>query len=254
MSVIASDFVMDASSSSRCWQKKKRGKRNESASLADQRRTLPEWKKLARTVLVLKCHEYNLVTKGSQKQMAERLHNHFQTIRNNKLFNKDPGSIAQEEHDDQTLLINPPRNRESTPPSVGELASSLQSLMELAMGLVNAWEKTDVEKEPQAKRRRTVTVSSSTSSLETDRSESDLSSDKSSSVDDIQVEGNTKAASFKKPIHDRRTAKNMAAMTGVFLLLVTSLSVGRTPDRNRTFTIQVARRMQMVYLLCHSKL
>ena len=198
---------MDASSSSRGRQKKKRGKRNESASLADQCRTWPEWKKLARTVLVLKCNEYNLVTKGSQKQMAKRLHNHFQTILNNERFNEDPGSIAQEEQDDQTLPINPPRNSESTPPSVGELASSLQSLTEIVMGLVNAREKTNVEKEPQAKRRRTVTVSSSTSSPESDGSESNLSSDESSSIDDVQVEGNTKAASFKKPTHDRRTAK-----------------------------------------------
>ena len=115
---------------------------------------------------------------------------------------------------------------------MGELASSLQSLREIVTDLVNAREKTDAEKEPQAKRRRTATVSSSTSSPETDSSESDLSSDESSSIDDVQVEGKTKVASFKKPMHDRRTAKNMAAMTGVFVLLVTSLSIGRTPDRN----------------------
>ena len=139
--------------------------------------------------------------------MAECLHNHFQTIRNNEVFNEDLGSIAQKEQDDQTLPINPPRNSESMLASVDELASSLQSLMEIVTSLVNAREKTDVEKAPQAKRRRTVTVSSSTSSLETDGSESDLSSDDSSSVDDVQVKGNTKAASFKKPTRDRRTAE-----------------------------------------------
>ena len=196
---------------SRGRQKEKQGKRNESASLADQRRTLPEWNNLARAVLVLKCNEYNLVTKGSQKQMAERLHNHFQAIKNNELLNESLESIAQEDQDDQTLPINndsAPNLQQSTTPSVSEFASSLQSLTEIVIDLANAWEKTGVEKESSAKRKRTVSVSSSTSSSETDGSESDSSSDESSSEDDAQVEGNTTAASSKKSMHDRRTVKN----------------------------------------------
>ena len=55
----------------------------------DKRCKLSAWKNLNKQVLELKCNEYKLVDKGTQKQLAEHLFKHFQEIRNNEILTQD---------------------------------------------------------------------------------------------------------------------------------------------------------------------
>ena len=98
---------METSRSSRQPLKRKQKSRNESVQLADKRRKLSAWKNLNKQVLELKCNEYLLVAKETQKQLAKRLIKHFQEIRNNEI-------LAQ----DTTQLVNTAQETEETGPSL----------------------------------------------------------------------------------------------------------------------------------------
>ena len=48
------------------------------------RRSSSAWRKLSRELLLLKCNEYSLEAKGSNKKLVDRLDNHFKAIRNER--------------------------------------------------------------------------------------------------------------------------------------------------------------------------
>ena len=143
---------METSRSRRQPLKRKQKSRNESVQLADKRHKLSAWKNLNKQVLELKCNEYKLVAKGTQKQLAERLFKHFQEIRNNEILTQDATQLdntAQEtveagpflptsRHENNNVNEAESREQQNVGPSVAELASSVQNLTEIVMGLTKA--------------------------------------------------------------------------------------------------------------------
>ena len=210
--------VMETSRSSRQPLKRKQKARNESVQLADKRHKPSAWKNLNKQVLELKCNEYKLVAKGTQKQLAERLFKHFQAIRNNEILAQDATQLDNTVHETEetgpslptsgheNINVNEAESREqqNASPSVAELASSIQNLTEIVMGLTKAQGYSGCGECSKAKRKRTHLPASSSSSPETsDASDSD-SPVSVSSNDNNSGHPRSKSASVNKASHDRR--------------------------------------------------
>ena len=212
---------METSRSRRQPLKRKQKSRNESVQLADKCKP-SAWKNLNKQVLELKCNEYKLVAKGTQKQLAERLFKHFQEIRNNEILTQDTTQLdntAQESveagpslptsrHENNNINEAESREQQNVGPSVAELAFSVQNLTEIVMGLTKAQGHSGSGECNNAKRKRTHSPSSSSSSPETsDASDSD-SPVSVSSNDDSPSHPRSKSASVNKPSHERHEQNN----------------------------------------------
>ena len=213
---------METSRSSRQPLTRKQKSRNESVQLADKCRKLSAWKNLNKQLLELKCNEYKVVAKGTQKQLAERLFKHFQEIRNNEILMQDATQLdktAQETeeagpslpisgHENNNINEAGSREQQNAGPSVAELASSVQNLTEIVMGLTKAQGHSGSGERNNVKRKWTHSPSSSSSSPETsDASDSD-SPVSVSSNDDNPSHPRSKSASVNKASHDRREENN----------------------------------------------
>ena len=105
-------------------------------------------------MLELKCNEYKLVAKETQKQLAERLFKHFQEIRNNEILTQDVPqldntaqktkeagpSLPTSGHENNNVNEAETHRQQNAAPSIAELAFSVQNLTEIVMGLTKAQE------------------------------------------------------------------------------------------------------------------
>ena len=213
-----------------------------------QTRKLSAWKNVNKQVLELKCNEHKIVAKGTQKQLAERLFKHFQAIRNNEILAQDATQLdntVQETEETgpslptsghENINVNEAESREqqNAGPSVAELASSVQNLTEIVMGLTKAQGHSGSGECSKAKRKRTHSPASSSSSPETsDASDSD-SPVSVSSNDNNSGHPRSKSASVNKASR-ARCEENTVAVGGDN---ITVHRVHRFPKRQLPCTIQ----------------
>ena len=156
------------------------------------------------------------MAKGTQKQLEECLFKHFQEIRNNEILMQDVlqlDNTAQETeeagpslptsgHKNNNFNEAETHRQENAGPSVAELASSVQNLTEIVMGLTKAQEHSGFGECNNAMRKWIHSQLSSSSSLETsDASDSD-SPASVSSHDNAPSHHESALASVNKASHD----------------------------------------------------
>ena len=175
----------------------------------DVRRSSSAWRKLSQELLLLKCNEYSLEAKGSNKKLADRLDNHFKDIRNERESeqldrndNATNDQVTSRGHADQLATQDPEQAREPaqpTQPSVADLAASVQNLAEIVIGNTQTGERKPAKK--RKKRKRTPSISSESSFT------SSLTSDTDSEHDSGPAQSTPRLASSKEATLETREEK-----------------------------------------------